>query len=209
MFEPSSSTSSDPRRSASVLPQRSGSACRAGPAMNKLLTADGALARRVREGLATAQLHQHVHQGNSSGHAGSQAPHSVQPATDAARSSRFAPCWMARARPLGVRRTSRDSRHTGQTSRQRPQPVQSWWRHGAQNITSRLRIMAGSAARFIARCRSTTVAEHSADVALHHAAEAVVARAERNADIVDLVLERLQQVATVQRIANIGSNSQP
>ena len=41
------------------------------------------------------------------------------------------------------------------------------------------------------------VAEDAADVAFHHAAEAVIARAHVHADVVDLVLERLQMIAAV------------
>src|SRR6185436_18579454 len=41
------------------------------------------------------------------------------------------------------------------------------------------------------------VAERSADIALHHAAEAVIARPQVDADVVDLVLKRLQRVTTV------------
>ena len=44
------------------------------------------------------------------------------------------------------------------------------------------------------------IAEHAPDVAFHHAAEAVVARADVHADVVDLVLERLQGVAAVDPV---------
>src|SRR4051812_5956409 len=48
------------------------------------------------------------------------------------------------------------------------------------------------------------VTERAADVALHHPAEAVVARAERDAHVVDLVLEGLERVAAVNRVAEHG-----
>ena len=54
------------------------------------------------------------------------------------------------------------------------------------------------------------VPERAADIALHHAAEAVVTRVHLDADVVDLVLEGLEMIAAVEpHPPSIGSNSHP
>ena len=71
---------------------------------------------------------------------------------------------------------------------------------GGSKTTSRLRMNAGSSC-LLHRAVAVhhLVAEHAADVRLHDAAEAIVAAAEIEADVVDRVLEPLEMIARVVR----------